>query len=128
MHKSKRMHPVLSSVEFRGEGTTRFFYNTRPTDYLELLLANKRSRGVRHSYMQYKVHVEMSHMMDTGVRVNRMLAGALGVDAGSASTAADPRMHLKCAPTDATLVVFGEELDSSEEEARGLVLSAIVVL
>ena len=58
----------------------------------------------------------MSHVMDTGVRVNRMLAGALGVDAGSASNAADPRMHLKCAPTDAALVVFGEELDSSEEE------------
>lgn len=128
MPKPKRMHPVLSAVEFRGEGATRFFYNTRPTDDLGLLLANKRSRDVRHSYMQHKVHVEMSHVMDTGVRVNRMLAGALGVDAGSASNAADPRMHLKCAPRDATLVVFGEELDSSEEEARGLVLSAIVVL
>lgn len=119
---------MLSAVEFRGEGATRFFYNTRPTDDLGLLLANKRSRDVRHSYMQHKVHVEMSHVMDTGIRVNRMLAGALGVDAGSASNAADPRMHLKRAPPDATLVVFGEELDSSEEEARGLVLSAIVVL
>jgi hypothetical protein len=128
MPKPKQMHPVRSAVEFRGEGATRFFYGTRPTDDLGLLLANKRSRDVRRVYMQYNVHLEMSRKMDTGVRVNRMLASALGVDAVSSSEAAHPRMHLKHAPTDATLVVFGKELDSTEEEARGLVLFAIVVL
>ena len=128
MPNIKRMRPVRSAVEFRGEGTTRFFYKTKPTDDIGLLLANKCSRDVRRAYMQYNVHVEMSCKMDTGIRVNRMLAGALGVDAGSSSKAADPRIHLKRAPTDAALVVFGQELDSLEEEARGLVLSAIVVL
>ena len=114
-----------AAIEFNGQGTTRFFYKTRPVDDLELLLANKRARDIRLTFLRFNVSREMAAKMDTGVRVNRMLAGALGVSVKSSSHDADPQACLRRVPHDAQLVVFGEEID--DEVKRGLVLTAIVV-
>ena len=122
--RTKRMRPVAySAIEFNGEGTTRFFYDARPTDDLEVLLATRRAREIKNAFMRVNVGRKMVARMDAGVRVNRALARGLGVKAlSSPATEAYP---LTRAPRRAKLVVFGEPLE--DESARGLVLTAIVL-
>ena len=52
-------------------------------DELEQLLAARRQRNLDDAAMRAAVHDEMAARMDTGIRVNAMLAQALGVAAGA---------------------------------------------
>ena len=125
----KRMRPVARMpIEFNGEGTTRFYYRRLrdADDDLERLLANKRAREINSAFMQYNVNQEMSQCMDTGVRVNRALAGMYGINASAASSSSDPP-KLKKVPADAQLLVIGEAMSESTVTERDMVLVGIVV-
>ena len=125
----KRMRPVARMpIEFNGKGTTRFYYRRlRDADDLERLLANKRARGINHAFMQYNVNQQMSQRMDTGVRVNRALAGMYGIDASTASSSSSDPPKLNKVPSDAQLVVIGEAMSESTMTERDIVLVGIVV-
>ena len=122
------MRPVARMpIEFNGEGSVRFYYRRLrdADDDLERLLANKRARDINCAFMQYNVNQDMSQRMDTGVRVNRALAGMYGINA-SASSSSDPP-KLKKVPSDAQLLVIGEALSEATVTKRDVVLVGIVV-
>ena len=63
-----------------------YCYAHRPDDDIEQLLIDRRERTVIQSLMAVHVSRELQKTMDTGIRVNRALASALGVDTKRSAT------------------------------------------
>ena len=63
-----------------------YCYAHRSDDDIEQLLIDRRERTVMQSLMAVHVSQELHRTMDTGIRVNRALASALGVDTNHSTT------------------------------------------
>ena len=57
----------------------RYYYAYCSDDALEMLLLSKRSRNAHDKLMRARVHQDTAKRMDTGIRVNRALASAMGM-------------------------------------------------
>jgi hypothetical protein len=67
-------------------GVLYYCYAHRADDDIAQLLIDRRERTVIQSLMAVHVSQELHKTMDTGIRVNRALASALGVDTNRSAT------------------------------------------
>ena len=117
---AKRMRRV-SSLSIETGDPVYYYITVDPTDDLSMLLANKRRRRVTDYLMSLEVQRNMAHVMDTGIRINPMLAQMHGYHDGiNRST-----NRGMCVPTDSD---FETQVPLSDEDAvrRNLVLVAVV--
>jgi len=101
----------------------RFYYAYCSDDALVMLLLSKRSREAHNKVMRARVHQDTAKRMDTGVRVNKALASAMGVQVDDApEKLVEERIDLRDA------CMLRGQLMTREEEAEHNVLLIEVVL
>ena len=101
----------------------RYYYAYRTDDDLAMLLLDTRSRRAHNKLMRAQVQKDTATRMDTGIRVNRALASAMGVHVQDAPEKPESEsIDLRDA-----CMLRGELMTPAEEAEHGVILVEVVL-
>ena len=101
----------------------RFYYAYCSDDSLVMLLLSKRSRDAHNKLMRARVHQYTAKRMDAGVRVNKALASAMGVQVnGVPEKSVEERIDLSDA-----CMLRGQLMTPKEETEHNVLLVEVVL-
>jgi pyrroloquinoline quinone (PQQ) biosynthesis protein C len=102
----------------------RYYYAYRSDDDLAMLLLDTRSRRAHNKLMRARIEKDTASRMDTGIRVNRALASAMGVHVQEAAEEEPPseRIDLRDA-----CMLRGQLMTPAEEAEHGVILVEVVL-